>query len=272
MDDVRAELLLSSRGDDLTDISVKKSGRFYRGYMPDLMAEDSISKTIELSRNGLMQMLPEALFYQEEFLRENVTDADTEKTKKEELKTQKQLCSVFFEGFDTIFAQHEIRIHKIIGTTEYERESILLREIYGIEISRERNMLIRKLALLLLESDTIKGNIPLIAFYLRAIMNVKVSYSISTQTMCENKYLGGTQKESKIKSAHYKRVLFILYIEDLSSEEYRNMMDQYEDFFIFLEKWFLPYDCEVDYRIKDYHKRFILGDSLTLDYNTQFLS
>ena len=137
MDDVRAELLLSSRGDDLTDISVKKSGRFYRGYMPDLMAEDSISKTIELSRNGLMQMLPEALFYQEEFLRENVTDADTEKTKKEELKTQKQLCSVFFEGFDTIFAQHEIRIHKIIGTTEYERESILLREIYGIEISRE---------------------------------------------------------------------------------------------------------------------------------------
>ena len=235
------------------------------------MDDDTENNIVELSRNGLMRMLPESMFYREEYLRENVTDAETEKARKEELKTQKQLCSVFFEGFDTLFARQEMYILGTVGTAEHERNSILLREIYGIDITQVRNPLVRKLALLLLEGDTVKGNIPLVAFCIRAVMDVKVSYSVSTRQVDGN-WPGGNLDGGKTKSSHYRRVLFVLHIEDLSSDEYRSLMEQYEEFFLFLEKWFLPYDCEVDYRIKDHRKRFVLGDSLTLDYNTQFLS
>ena len=260
MEEVRAELVAMTRDEDWTEYSVKKSGRFYRGYMPDLMSADKTTKTIELSRNGIMQMLPETLFYKEEYLREDITDSDTLKRKKEELKSQRQRCSVFFEGFDTVFAHQEMYLHDRVRVAECERDTIVLRDVYGIDLSRERNPYVRKLALFLLDGDILKGNIPLIAFCIRTILDVKVSYEISTKAF------------DRSMSSHYKKIRFVLTIEGLSSVEYRNLMEQYEVFFYYVEKWLMPYDCEVDYRIKDYRQRFILGEPLTLDYNTQFLN
>lgn len=264
--------MIGARGENPANLSFKKSGRFYRGFLPDLMDEDSYTKTIELSRNGLMQMLPEALFYHEEYLREGVTDADSLKEKKEDLKAQKQLCSVFFDGFDTVFARHELQLHNLVDGAERCKRELLLREIYGFDVAKERNPLIRKLAYWLLEGDTVKGNIPLLAFCVKVITGIVVSYKVSTQVMNDDRCFNRTMNGMRSRATRYRRVLFVLHIEGLSPKDYLDMMEQYEEFFAFLGDWFMPYDCEVDYKIKDFRQPFVLGEPLTLDYNTQFLA
>ena len=109
--------------------------------------------------------------------------------------------------------------------------------------------------MLLLDADTIKGSLPMLAFCARAILCERVTCQIANHV------------EEEVSPMVYRRVTFIVHVEGLTNEEYRARMEQYEEFFRFLEQWFLPYDCEMDCRLKDYRQRFVLGDPLTLDYN-----
>lgn len=254
----KAELLIPLEIDGWADYSVKKSGRFYKGYTSDLLSIDPTTRTVELSRDGLLQMLPEAMFFREEYFREDVTDADVMKQKIEQMKAQKEQLSVYFEAFDTWFAQHEMLFHQVLEEVECEKEVNMLRELYGIDVTKERDPLVRKLARLLLDGDAVKGNLRLLAFCVGAILDVGISYDVLPSVV------------GNCKSSRYTIVRYYLFIEGLSSEGYRQRMERYEEFFYRLEQWFLPYDCEVDYCIKDMHQRFVLGESLTLDYNTRF--
>jgi len=255
---IRAEVLLPIVLDNWEEYSVRKAGLFFKGYMPDVLSIEPGTRTVELSRDGLMQMLPEAMFFREEYLRENIADEDALKEKIEMLKMQHQQMSIFFKAFDTCFARQEMHLHHILEDAECNGEEIILREMYGVDLSKERDPNVRKLAQLLLIGPEIKGNIGLLAFCVGGILDVGITYDVQPNVVDD------------CKSAKYTVVRFNLYIDGLTSVEYMQRMERYEEFFFRLEQWFLPYDCEVDYCIKGLHQRFILGESLTLDYNTRF--
>lgn len=256
--DVRAEMRALVLRDDLSEYLVNKRGRFYRGYSDDILSIDFDNKIVELSRNGLMQMLPEGMFYNEEFLREATNDDDL-KHRKEVLLEQKKQYRVFFDAFDTAFFKKEFLLHSTINEIESEQEAIILKDFYGIDIKRERNPLIRKLARLYFDEDAVKGNIKLIPLFVKVIIGSDLYCKVSKHVVNVD------------SSAYYTKLSFVIIIEGLSASEYRKKMDEYEEFFYYLEQWFLPYDCDVDFCIKDPHQRFVLGESMTLDYNTQLL-
>lgn len=253
---IRAEFAATQLYDGLEDYSIKKTGASSKGYCPDLLSVEPRLHTAELSRNGLMRMLPEALFFKEDWLR-SATNHDEKKNRIEILKRQKSNYETYFEAFDTLFFRQEIAAQQAIDAVEESREALLLKEVYGIDISGMRNPYLRKLALFLLDADTIKGNLPMLAFCAKTILCEKVSYQIANRV------------DEEVSPVAYRRVTFIIHVEGLTNEEYRERMEQYEEFFRFMEQWFLPYDCEMDYCLKDYRQRFVLGESLTLDYNTQ---
>jgi len=254
-DNIRAEFAATQMYDGLEDYSVRKTGVASKGYCPDLLSVEPRLQTAELSRNGLLRMLPEALFFQEDWLR-SATTFDEKKRRIETLKRQKSYYETYFEAFDTLFFRQEIAAQKAVDAAEENREVVFLKEIYGIDVSRMRNPYLRRLAWLLLDADAIKGNLPMLAFCAKVILREKVSYQISTVV------------KEEVSPMAYRRVNFVIQIEGLANEEYREKMEQYEEFFRFMEHWFLPYDCEMDYCIKDYRQRFVLGEPLTLDYNT----
>ena len=253
---IRAEFAATQLYDGLEGYSVRKAGAASKGYCPDLLTVEPRLQTAELSRNGLLRMLPEALFFREDWLR-SATNDDEKKRRIETLKRQKSYYETYFEAFDTLFFRQEIAAQKAVDAAEVNREALMLKEIYGIDISRMRNSYLRKLALCLLDAGTIKGDLPLLAFCARTILCEKVSYQISNRV------------DEEVSPMAYRRVTFIVHVEGLTNEEYRARMEQYEEFFRFMEQWFLPYDCEMDYCIKDYRQRFVLGEPLTLDYNTR---
>lgn len=257
--DTSAELLVLNLIDDASGIVACKRGRFYDGYMHDLMSIDKVDDQnirVFLARNGIMKMLPEALFYNEELLR-GISDTQIRQERTEQLKKLKILNNSFFEAFDTIFFQYELSLQDHINQIEISKEEMLLNLIYGVDFQKERNPYIRKLALMLLDADSIKGNLLLLPFCVRSILNAPIACKVRRVVSRHN------------NAAFHLMVSFIVYIDHLTNREYQQKMASLERFFHLVEYWFMPFDCQLDYCIKDIHQLFRLGDELTLDYNTQ---
>ena len=231
-------------------------GRFFRGYTDDLLAVSNTEHAFEFSRDGIMHLLPEALFYDEQYLHDSTNKEDLLR-RTDELKKKREQLSVFFEAFDTIFERRRIELQRSIDSIESNKEEFVLKEMYDIDIRRIRNVHVRKLARLLLDADRIKGNLHLIPFFVRSILDAKIS------CRSVNRVVDAT------RSIYHTELQFLIFINDLSSSQYRQKMDELDEFFWYLEQWFLPFDCEIDFCIKDYHQDFVLGQQMTLDYNIQ---
>lgn len=255
-DNIRAEFAATQLYEGLEGYSIKKSGAVYKGYCPDLLSVEPRLQTAELSRNGLFQMLPEALFFREDYLR-SAKPYDEKKSRIELLKKQKSYYSTYFEAFDTLFFRQEVATQLAVDSAEENQAALIIKEVYGIDVSRMRNPYLKSLALLLLDIDVLKGNIPMLTFCVRSILKEDVTSQVSARV------------QEDVSPMAFRCVSFVINILQLSNEEYRSRMEQYDEFFQFLKHWFLSYDCEMDYCIKDRQQRFVLGESLTLDYNTQ---
>lgn len=260
MDNTLGELLIVSSGNDYKEYVSRYRGHFFSGYTDDLQdvkaAADERTKALEFSRDGMLRTLPEALFFDEEFLRD-ASDKDDFKEKSFDISQQREQLEVYFEAFDTILERRIIELHSEVDSIESDKEAFVIKSLFDIDIHRIRNASVRKLARLLLDGDKVKGNIDLIVFFVRSI--------IGTPTSCRK----ASRVLNDVKSLYYIELQFIIYIDNLTSEQYREKMREYEEFFWYLEQWFLPYDCEVDFCIKDLHQLFILGNQMTLDYNTR---
>jgi hypothetical protein len=64
------------------------------------------------------------------------------------------------------------------------------------------------------------------------------------------------------------RLIITIYIEKLTSAQFRNLIKEAEAFILFFYEWFLPVDLDYELKIKDKKERFVLGKTMTLDYNT----
>lgn len=230
------------------------AGRFFNGYSEDLLALDTENNSFVFSRDGLFRILPESLFFDEQYLCDSTTLEDVTQ-KMEETKRHRELLDAFFEPFDTILEQRMLELHTVLDDIESENVAFVLKELYDVDIRRIHNPHVRRLARLLLDGDKLKGDIKIIPFYVRSILGFKTSCRIASRVVDED------------ASIYHTELKFIIYIEGLSADQYRKQMDDFEEFFWYLEQWFLPFDCEVDFCIKDYQQKFVLGQQMVLDYN-----
>lgn len=254
IDNTLGEFLIVNSNINPDEYVSRFRGRFYRGYTDDLFAISENEHALEFSRDGIMHILPEALFYDEQFLNDAMDKEDLQR-RIVELKKQREQLSVFFDAFDTVFERRQIELQQGIDSIESNKEEFVLKELYDIDIRRIRNIHVRKLARLLLDGDRIKGNLHLIPFFVRSILDANISCRSLNRVVDET------------RSIYHTELQFLIFIKDLSSAEYRQKMDELDEFFWYLEQWFLPFDCDVDFCIKDYHQDFVLGQQMTLDYN-----
>lgn len=261
--DTRADFILAQLKHDGPIRRAHKRGRFYSGYCTDLVEESTVgdSVDVDLARNGLMQYLPQGVMYDEDFLRK-AKDQDDLKERQDALKKLKEVNESFFSFFDTIFFNRELDLARTVSRLELKKESLLLDAVYGIKIDDIRNQYVKSLARLRLYSQVVKGNMGMIAFYVACILNERVDLE-------RRRFIA--PHDNSHKSAVYAAVRFVVRTNGLSLAEYRRRMDDYEVFFQSLYDWFLPYDIEADYCIKDRSRAFNFKESgsLILDYNTQ---
>ena len=64
-------------------------------------------------------------------------------------------------------------------------------------------------------------------------------------------------------------IAYYLIVPDLTEEAYRSLMSAIAPLREFLLEWFIPFDTHCTIEVKYHEQPFLLGDRLTLDYNTE---
>jgi len=266
--DIKAEPIIANNPEAKFRINAR--GCFYRNFNEDIIESSNYNNnTIEvnLSRDGIFHLLPESLFFSENRLlikkrkRNKNSDIIQEDAIKEEIKKQnidrKQLL-VFFKYFDNKYFNSNILLEKCIYEIENNSFNILLNNFFDFDLTNEENQYIKKMAPLLIHADKIRGELFLLQKILSNVLNCKVEIS--------RKNLLNIELSEVITSLE-----FIIHKKDLTLSEYQTLNRDYKSFFEFIYEWFLPFEIDYVYKIKDITHRLVLKQTLILDYNTQLL-
>ena len=245
--ELKAELLLSTYYPDVKEWDAQYGSFFSRNYSGDMRSCDANTETVTLSRNGIYDLLPEKLFFDEQELR--FLESRDLSFKLSEVYEEEKNIKAYFEPFDSFFFNQSLRLTNNVTRILDNKEKLLLKTLFDYDIDAEENPYVRMLAPLLVYVSDIRADIELIVQILSDILICKVEYRILSPD----------------------RILFVVNKLNLSSKEYATFMKNLKPLFDFVQFWLMPMETECDYRVKDFEQRFILSDErpLVLDYNTQ---
>lgn len=262
VENIKAESFLASFLESCSVMNIEHLGVFSRNYNEDIIAmdiDDEIKGTInmQLSRDSLFNILPEGLFFVENKLRQIGKENNTGKFKLEEerINKEKQKIRLFFQPFDTAYFKFRFDLEKKLNEIATNRIRILNDKFLDIFSINSENPYIGKIIPLLPVASEIRGNAGILKDVLKAVF---FPAKIEIQKTIKRKATGDLENRMKI----------IIHIEKLSSAQFRNLKKEVDVFAGFFYEWFLPVDATPLFKIKDTKERFILGHSMTLDYNT----
>jgi len=245
--EVKAETLVSQM-EIPEDFGLRWNGIFFRNYSDDLMnvKEEDNKTVIELSRDGIFQLLPEGLFFDENHLKKKNKGYDFKKEQTEIEKLKKSMMS-FFNPFDAHYFDLNIGMEKVLNNISQGGNSLFIKAFESeLEINTD-NEYILKLKKILPFASYLRGNLTLLIDILKNIFSVE---------------------KIEIRKIKPLFLRFIVHKGGLTKEEFLSMDEKSSAFFDFFSQWFLPVEIEYDYKIKSYKDTFKLGNTLILDYNT----
>jgi hypothetical protein len=262
VENVKAELFLAALIESCSDVVIEPSGVFSRNYDEDIIAIDgddgySRKMTVRLSRDSLFHTLPQGLFFKENTLKDLSKQNAPDKFKHEQeriLKEKRKILS-FFQPFDTTYFRLRFDFEKKMNELSANRLQILFDELFDVFELNSDNPLIRKIIPLLPIASEIRGN----KYVMRDVLQ-GVFFPSHVEMSVQNKR-GASGKAGN-------RLVINVNIEKLSAAQFRNLIKEAEAFIGFFYEWFLPFDLDYELKIKDKKERFVLGKTMTLDYNT----
>lgn len=241
---IKAETWLAAIHPTQREWVARTKGIFSRDYAEDLRSCDPEQSSVELSRDGMYEILPNGLFFRGTEL-QGVDPSDFEWTEKV-LKQRYERIKTALLPFDSSFFNHSLALEHQLNDSLAEKNDLLLQALTGKDFSEEHNPYIRQMALMLPQAARIRGDYRFLCKYITLILGYKTDYKLT-----EN------------------RVRFIVNRPDLNRTAFLDYLDELEPFFHFVEEWFVPFELQCDFKVRDYERDdHIEGhNKLLLDYN-----
>lgn len=241
---IKAETWLAATHPSQREWVARTKGIFSRDYAEDLRSCDPEQSSVELSRDGLYEILPNGLFFKGTEL-QGVDPSDFAWTERV-LKQRYERIKTALLPFDSSYFNHSLALEHQLNDTLAEKNDLLLQTLTGKDFSEEHNPYIRPMALMLLQAARIRGDYRFLSKYITLILGYKTDYKLT-----EN------------------RVRFIVNRPDLDRKAFLNYLDELEPFFRFVEEWFVPFELQCDFKVRDYERddRIEGPNRLLLDYN-----
>ena len=251
--EIGAEMLLSYLYPELEDKwIVRYDGTFYRNYSHDAMEISPEETTVWLSRDGILDLLPQGLLSMEDDLKNGDV---LEKHK--QLDLQRRILSEAFLPFDSVEFRRRLKVERNVSELLSDKLSYILRTFFGFDIDAEKNPYIREFAVLLPYVRHRRGDFEMIRRLLSAIFG------------CEVIRRDGRYAEEDSTRAWIPSVRFELLVPDLSAEEYKALQGDILPLRDFLAEWFIPAEVRLEILLKQHSVSPELGKNMILDYNTE---
>lgn len=224
---------------------VRQKGIFSRNYSGDIRSCSPDEAHVELSRDGLYEILPNALFFTG---RELIGKDDTDfKWTEKILKQRFDRIKTVMLPFDSSYFNHTLALENTVNANIGDKTKTLLQTIVGNDFSNESDPYIKQMSPYTLQAATLRGDYRTLCRLMTLILGYKTDY--------------------RLKKG---RVTFIVNRPDLSHEGFMAYYDELKPFFSFVEEWFIPFEMNFEYKIRDYKRscRFAGPNKLLLDYNS----
>lgn len=250
--EISAELLLNLLYPDRKDKwIVKNKGTFYRNYSADVLSIDEVFNEVELSRDGYLKLLPQGLIALDDELKgSGFSD------KYEDNARRQHVLREAFAPFDTFAFRRRLNIEEKLSELLNSKIDYLLQTFFHYDRSAEINPYIKTLAVTLPYIHQLRANFPLVKQFLQHIFDCEVEMQTSRY---------GDEDDTR----HWLPWLrYNIYVDHLSSEQYRALQPQVQELEAFVQEWYMPFDIKCSLRIKHHPDTFPLDHQLTLDYNT----
>lgn len=223
---------------------VRQKGIFSRNYADDLRTCDPEGPSVELSRDGMYEILPNAIFFTgREFMGKD--DDDFEWTEKI-LKQRYDRIKTVMLPFDSSFFNHSLELEKTLNATLDDKTGIVLRSFFGDDFSNDPDPYIRKMAPMVTHAARLRGDYGTLCKAISCVLGFRTDYKMLRQ-----------------------RVRFIVNRPDLDRPAFLHYLQELEPFFRFVEEWFVPFELQCEFKVRDYQRddRFEGTNKLLLDYN-----
>ena len=235
---ISAELLLDYLYPELAGQWMPRhAGTFYRNYNSDVMALYPEEPTVVLSRDGLVQLLPQGLFAGED-------------------KRQRALLNDAFLPVDAYWFNTKLQIELQVSQLLQTKLDYVLREYFQFDLVAQTNPYIRQAAVMLPFVRSKRGDFA----FIRDVLSALTHCPISMQT--------GRYSDSDSSVRWLPRIRYTIFQPSLTAEQYNRMMEQLTPLFDFIRQWLIPVEIKSEFEIHEPPTR-TLNNALTLNYNTQ---
>ena len=241
---IKAETWIAVKHPSVEAWLARYKGIFSRNYSGDWRSCNPESFTVELSRDGLYEVLPNLLFFTgTELLGKD--DADFQWTEKV-LKQRRERIKDVMLPLDSRYFNDSLALEKTLNNVLDKKTALLLQSYTGIDFTKETNSYICKMAPMLLQAAHLRGDYRFLCRLMTCILGFKTDYVVRTD-----------------------RVRFIVNRPDLNRAAFLAYLEELRPFFQFVEEWFVPFEMQCEYKVRDYTRddRFEGNNKLMLDYN-----
>lgn len=242
--EIKAETWLAATQPSRKEWIAHTKGIFSRDYAEDIRSCNPEDARLELSRDGLYEILPNGLFFKGTEL-QGIDPSDFEWTEKV-LKQRLERIKTVLLPFDSSYFNHSLALEHELNDTLAEKSQLVLQPFFGNDFSDERNPYIRMMAPLIPQVAHIRGNYRFLCKAITNILGYKITFKLT-----------------------HNRLRFIVNRPGLDRHDLLSYLDELEPFFRFVEEWFVPFELECDFKVRDYERddRIEGPNKLLLDYN-----
>lgn len=232
-------------------------GTFYRNYSADAMAVYEQEKTVELSRDGMLTLLPKEMLSPSWELAEKDLNGKRytkdRATRLSEMNDRLHVLSEAFLPLDSFHFRTRIAVERHVEELLEMKLAYILRNYFDFDLAEPHDELVLEAAMLLPFVAKVRGNKDMIASLLTVITGYKTRVRQSAYSHKDN------------SKAWMPRLHYDVMIPNLTSERYKEQSLRLQPLIDFVKEHLVPFDTFCDIEIKSAPS---MATKNLLNYNT----
>ena len=228
-------------------------GSFYRNYNRDILTMYEDEYRVELSRDGFLKLLPEALLSMETDLK----DGKDKETKIHEIEQRQHLLNEVFLPIDTLRFRNQLQAEREVAELVGSKLEYVLLNYFGFNLSEEQNPYVRAMAVMLPFVKEWRGDYGMLRNLLAAVFGCEV-------TMQQGRYSHTDSTRQWLPMVKYD-----LLVDGLDAAAYLELQASLEPVTDFLTEWLVPVDMVCQLRVKEHDVPQRINTRMVLNYNTE---
>ena len=250
---IRAEVLLNRLYPEFRqEWKVRCMGSFYRNYTQDVLFMDDNIKEVELSRDGLLNLLPEGVYNRHDELK-----GEDMRAKYKELEQRIWMLREAFKPIDTYWFKQNLDVERQVSELLEDKVEYVLRTYFDFDLSKVQDPLVKEVAVILPFINSKRGDFDFVRLLLKALLQ------------CEVNMETGRYSHTDTSKRWLPMIRYDLLMPGLTAEEYNKRNAAIEPLRDFICEWLMPMEVVCLIKIKESGSPQLVNERLILDYNTE---